>query len=716
MNDSQWVEEVGRLAEKYLSSAEEAAVKSLLKAYVMDPSEDLKQAIQELISKARVKALEKDFKYPASLVEDGDYFTGYVEDGAIRKMFFLKREELLKHCLIAGVTGSGKTNFSILLASELVQKGMKFWVLDWKKSWRYIFQLKDSDKQDILVFTVGAKEFPFYFNPLIPPLGTDPEEWLKKITDHISDTYYLGEGVKHLLHVAMDKCYREFGVYDGRQVYPTFRNVLKYLHEYKPIERERGWLISALRAVEELCFGHIGKVLNQGNYPLDRLLERNVIFELDSLDNNDKTFFMGILLLWVYFYRINQKSRENLEHVIFLEEAHNLIKRQSMFTQKDSIMDLIVKQIRELGVGVVIIEQDPYLLSIPVLNNTYATVCFNLKERNNIATMSSMLLLEDQSILSKLPVGKAIVRLQDGRHGKHHEPFMIAVPRLKIDKQKPVPLEAVKTRMEEFYGQLDANKQNSELLGESLGFSNPTKMSKIKEESKIEKKETKLEKQESKIEKQTSKVEKLDVKLSAEESRILADILESPTSRIVERYKRIGINSYRGDKTFALLKEKGLIETENITIAGKYWGKASELTESGKACLKKLGYDVSSLDTKRHGGLKHQICIKEIANKYRENGHQAEIEKRLGNGKETDLVVDNKLAIEVEIEGKNVVENVEKNLAVGYTVLLCCDTEADKTRIEKKLAEKGLLEKVKIELLDEVLNNSDDSIIGGEHG
>ena len=50
---------------------------------------------------------------------------------------------------------------------------------------------------------------------------------------------------------------------------------------------------SALRAVGVLCFGEVGRVLNQReNFPIGKLIERNVILELDAnISDSSLTYY-----------------------------------------------------------------------------------------------------------------------------------------------------------------------------------------------------------------------------------------------------------------------------------------------------------------------------------------------------------------------------------------------------------------------------------------
>ena len=87
------------------------------------------------------------------------------------------------------------------------------------------------------------------------------------------------------------------------------------------------------------------------------MLESNVIFELDSLTNADKTFFIESILLWIHQYRMGEEDRESFKHAIIIEEAHHvLLKRKQDIKGSETITDVIIREIRELGEALVIID------------------------------------------------------------------------------------------------------------------------------------------------------------------------------------------------------------------------------------------------------------------------------------------------------------------------------------------------------------------------
>ncbi|MBK8945340.1 MAG: DUF87 domain-containing protein [Ignavibacteriae bacterium] len=91
--------------------------------------------------------------------------------------FCLRENDWIKHVLIVGASGSGKTNLCFQVLKNFIHKNKPFLVLDWKRNYRDI--VTESFGKDIRVYTVGRDVAPFMFNPLIPPPGTSPKTWLK---------------------------------------------------------------------------------------------------------------------------------------------------------------------------------------------------------------------------------------------------------------------------------------------------------------------------------------------------------------------------------------------------------------------------------------------------------------------------------------------------------------------------------------------------------
>jgi hypothetical protein len=231
-----------------------------------------------------------------------------------------------------------------------------------------------------------------------------------------------------LLQEALDAVYKAFKVYSGQPgKYPTFKDILDWLEKYPAKGRKALWMDSALRGVKSICFGHMGNVVNTAVQPnIADLLKRNVIMELDALTNADKTFIIESLLLWIHHYRLAQPQRETFKHVMIIEEAHHILLKRTGGQGGEAITDTILREIRELGEAIVLVDQHPSLISIPALGNTYITIVMNLKHRADVNAIAAAMLMDDEEreIFGRLPIGEAIVKLQ----GRWLEPFQVKIP------------------------------------------------------------------------------------------------------------------------------------------------------------------------------------------------------------------------------------------------------------------------------------------------
>ena len=702
LRDRDLAERLGKLVDKDL-------LRSLTFLRLVEDDKEEREILEQdlevcLLAKHMPMLLSDDpiFSYPNPQDSAGDYLVGEISNRGVCYPFSLREDEAIRHLLLVGVSGAGKTNAVYLLIKQFLSKKKPFLAVDWKRSYRDLQTLTEAGGKEILVFTVGRDICPFHFNALIPPAGTTPHVWLAKIIEIISHAYFLGEGVMYILSKAIDAVYKEFGTYQGSSVWPTFRNVFRYLENYESKGRETQWLASALRAIATLCFGEMDRILNTGHYPINQLLEKNVILEVDALTDSAKIFLTEALLLWIHHYRMAEGKREEWKHTTIIEEAHHILsKKLQMISGTETITDIILREIREFGESLIIVDQDPSLLSIPALGNTYATLCFNLKAGNDVNVMRSVLNLsfQDKDFLSKLEIGQAVVKLQ----GRWPEPFLVKVPKVNIAKGH-VTDQDLKASMTKFYDELEKSRTETTSAEESR-LETPA----IKKEEKKRKIEIRTDETDEQTDTRINELKILG-ELSGDEKRLLVDIYENEISQVGERYERLDLNKYQGNKVQQTLLTRDLIRAVMLPTFEKrgYWGKTFELTKKGREAVKALGYLMLDTETLRRGGYQHKHLTKLIATKLRQEGHQVTEEAPIGAGKTTDLLIDNKIAIEVERSLDNTVANVKKNLAKGFVVIVACSVEVSKQHAEKLLREAGLLDRVTIvdvaDLLREPVN------------
>lgn len=414
-------------------------VDALWLAYQACPEkrEDLEAALKILAAKFLDETYEKNkilLEPPPKEIARGEYELATIFYGEEKHYpFGLREDEWIQHVAIFGRSGSGKTNIGFLIIKSLLEKKKPFLVFDWKRNYRDLLSLEEYKNMEVL--TVGRNINPFYFNPLIPPKRTEPEVWLKKLIEVLGHAYFLGEGVAYLLLKAINYVYKEYGVYEGNpEKWPTFVDVMRWLENYKAYGRQAMWMDSTKRAIANLCFAGVGIAMNvRKQLPIESILNKNVVFELDALTNSDKTFFIEALLLWIHHYRMAQGEREQFKHAMIIEEAHHiLLRKKQELTGEETIMDVILREIRELGESIILIDQHPSLISKPALGNTYTTIALNLKHRDDVNAVGDCMLLDpdEKEYLSKLKIGQGIGKLQ----GRWEKAFAVCFPLVKVNK------------------------------------------------------------------------------------------------------------------------------------------------------------------------------------------------------------------------------------------------------------------------------------------
>ena len=76
---------------------------------------------------------------------------------------------------------------------------------------------------------------------------------------------------------------------------------------------------------------------------------------------------------------------------------------------------MLIRQCRELGIGIILTDQHPHLISSAALGNTYTTICLNQKDPTDINKAAGLSLVDDadKKYFSMLNTGEAIVKMQD---------------------------------------------------------------------------------------------------------------------------------------------------------------------------------------------------------------------------------------------------------------------------------------------------------------
>lgn len=419
---------------------------SLKSAFLLE-DEDGRKRIIEVVDAIKAIISEKDEFRDIVLVEpppedvaaDGEIQLGTIFYGRQPMYDYkLKKSDFLTHIGIFGSSGYGKTNAIQWLITELNEQQIPMIIFDFsKRNYRDLIKIPEL-KGKLQIYTVGRNVSPFRFNPLIPPENVQISQWIKEFAEIFDHAYWLLGGGRHIIMKALDEIYRN-------AENPKISHIKEWLEKYSyatSSSREKNWLATAQRPLESLCFRETKEIFDcdKGVQPSSFFEPGKItVFELDALSTNDRTFFIEILLQWLRDWLLTSKTREKLIGSIIIEEAHHVLNReQARRLGMETVTDLIFREIRELGVGIIYADQHPSLVSYPALGNTSIHIYMNLgldtKTSSDVVDAANMLgLSEDEEIdfLRRLPVGHAFVLNRKSVFPKH---FLIGFPFIKLER------------------------------------------------------------------------------------------------------------------------------------------------------------------------------------------------------------------------------------------------------------------------------------------
>jgi len=330
---------------------------------------------------------------PKAVSAEEGLFLG-TDDNGYDVYFPLKN--LAKHAFIAGVPGSGKTNTMHHLTSTLWKKHhIPFLVLEPAKQ-EYRALVNQKGMEDVYVFSPNADMvFPLHINPFEFPKGLMVAEHIRRLCEVFEGAFPLENPMPFLLDQAIEAVYRDLGwtpetVYTDETTlkFPTVSKLYKRLEDELKVttysEEIRGNLESALKVrIGSLLRREMGDVFDVPNstIPPEKWLTIPAVIELESMGTGPANF-LTLMLCALIREALKVKphySKDHARHVIFIEEAHNLIGAEAEETSgidanpKQAATAFVVKmlaEVRALKEGIVIADQLPTVMAQEVIKNT----------------------------------------------------------------------------------------------------------------------------------------------------------------------------------------------------------------------------------------------------------------------------------------------------------------------------------------------------------
>ena len=362
---------------------------------------------------------------------------------------------LVRHSLIVGGTGSGKTTTCKTIINAVLDRNLPVLIIEPAKDeyMRWAISQRKAGKA-VNIFMPGVKNFegeriePLKLNPFQPAaIEGAPIDMLTR-SEQFTALINASLPANDVLPVLIDETFftylrsQPFGTDflqgDMPQLgdYPKLEGVLPTA---KTLLKNRGYseeVSRGLSAALETRFSYLtrgkrGDILNVfRSTPWKKLFEEQTVINLSKIANpKDRALIMSILLLALYEYRVSAYTNDpeyrsraqgnKLLHLTVVEEAHNVLAKPSSDFQgtgnpQQVVADLfsnMLSEIRAYGEGLMIIDQVPTKLISDVIKNTNYKIAHRMTSPDDCKVMAASLALrpDQEGIIPLLAQGDIIV-------------------------------------------------------------------------------------------------------------------------------------------------------------------------------------------------------------------------------------------------------------------------------------------------------------------
>ena len=348
---------------------------------------------------------------------------------------------LVKHSLIVGSTGCGKTTTCKTIINEVLNRDIPVLIIEpakdeyvrWAVKWN-----EEHPENPVNIYMPGVKNLemfgvkegaralsPLKLNPFQPAAVEGAPIDLLTRCEQLTALINASLPTSDILPVIMEEAFFTFlsdtykyeftsGETEQKEDYPKLDKVLpvarKILNGRGYSQEVANGLAAALETrFQYLVRGKRGEILNVfRSTSYEKLFNQTTVVNLSKIANQkDKALIMSLLMLSLYEYRISaynydenyrrNAQKNELLHLTVVEEAHNVLARPrtdlaGVGNPQQVVADLfgnMLSEIRGYGEGLMIVDQVPTRLIDDAVRNTNYKIAHRLSAKEDVEVMAS---------------------------------------------------------------------------------------------------------------------------------------------------------------------------------------------------------------------------------------------------------------------------------------------------------------------------------------
>ncbi len=368
----------------------------------------------------------------------------------------IDHNDLVRHALVVGSTGSGKSCSCKRIMTEVLTKDIPVLIIEpAKDDWvRWAIKMNETlpEEKKFRIYMPGLEEFEgtklqqLSLSPFQPAAVKGAKVDMTSRCENLIALLNASLPSEDILPVLIDEtvyslyaaAYKEKftggALMDQQPIYPVLSSLsamsTQVMNRKNYEEKVRSNLSTCLDTrFQYLTRGTRGKLLNVSkSTDYSQLFDHPTVINISGISaSKDKALIMSVLLLSLYEYRKSkyandanyrkQALRNKLLHLTLIEEAHNVLLKpegSSSSNPQKVVADLftnMLSEIRSYGEGLMIVDQYPTRLIPDAIKNTNYKIIHRLSSPDDAQVMASSAALRDEqkALIPSLSPGNAII-------------------------------------------------------------------------------------------------------------------------------------------------------------------------------------------------------------------------------------------------------------------------------------------------------------------